>query len=120
MIDVRAVCRIEELRKRITDYLENGGLFNPEMMEHEKVRALLIECREKLAKVAPLIEALERNAQECDRHALFCKTEIEKGGDYEHLKTRQDEAEFLAIQIRAMNRAALAEFEKAGKGTDAD
>lgn len=38
----------EELILRITDYLEAGGLFNPEMMEHDKVRDLLVDCREFL------------------------------------------------------------------------
>ena len=30
---------------RIQNYLGKGGLFNPEMMEHEKVRDLLVDCR---------------------------------------------------------------------------
>lgn len=30
----------------ITEYLSAGGLFNPEMMEHEKVRDLLIRVRD--------------------------------------------------------------------------
>ena len=34
------------IRNAITEYLEVGGLFNPECMEHNKVRDLLIECRE--------------------------------------------------------------------------
>ncbi len=34
---------------RITDYLSIGGLFNPEMMEHDKVRDLLIDCRDSLS-----------------------------------------------------------------------
>lgn len=33
---------------RITDYLTGGGLFNPEMAMHERVRDLLIDCREAL------------------------------------------------------------------------
>lgn len=33
---------------RITDYLISGGLFNPELAEHDKVRDLLIDCREVL------------------------------------------------------------------------
>jgi hypothetical protein len=43
------------LEDRITNYLANGGLFNPEMMEHEKVRDLLMDCRAVLAstKSAP-------------------------------------------------------------------
>ena len=35
-------------RERINDYLSCGGLFNPELMEHEKVRALLLDCREEI------------------------------------------------------------------------
>jgi hypothetical protein len=39
-----------EIMQRITDYLKSGGLFNPEMANHEKVRDLLIDCRDELAK----------------------------------------------------------------------
>jgi hypothetical protein len=39
-----------ELIQRITNYLSAGGLVNPELMEHEKVRDLLIDCRDELAK----------------------------------------------------------------------
>ena len=35
-------------RERINDYLSCGGLFNPELMEHEKVRDLLLDCREEI------------------------------------------------------------------------
>lgn len=35
---------------RIQDYLGNGGLINPEMMEHDKVRNLIIDCREYIEK----------------------------------------------------------------------
>lgn len=37
------------LQDRIQSYLGNGGLFNPEMMEHDKVRNLIIDCRTALA-----------------------------------------------------------------------
>ena len=33
---------------KITEYLSSGGLFNPEAMEHVKVRDLLIECRDAM------------------------------------------------------------------------
>ena len=33
---------------RINQYLQAGGTFNPELMEHDKVRDLLIDCREEL------------------------------------------------------------------------
>lgn len=35
-------------RDRIQNYLENGGLVNPELMEHKKVRDLLIEIRDAI------------------------------------------------------------------------
>lgn len=38
----------QTLQDRITEYLSLGGLFNPELMEHEKVRDLLIDCRKHL------------------------------------------------------------------------
>lgn len=38
----------QELSDRITAYLFNGGLFNPELADHLAVRDLLIECREVL------------------------------------------------------------------------
>lgn len=36
------------LLERIDSYLENGGLFNPEIMEQEKVRDLILDCRDAL------------------------------------------------------------------------
>lgn len=36
------------LIERITDYLAKGGLFNPEMMDSEKVQRLLMDCRDYL------------------------------------------------------------------------
>jgi hypothetical protein len=39
---------MDDIISRITDYLANGGLFNPEYMEHEKVRRLLMDCRDEL------------------------------------------------------------------------
>lgn len=38
----------EVLLHRIKDYLCAGGLVNPEMMEHDKVRDLLLDVREYL------------------------------------------------------------------------
>jgi hypothetical protein len=43
----------EGLCERITNYLANGGLFNPESMEHDKVRTLLLDCRAALAHPTP-------------------------------------------------------------------
>ena len=38
--------RREEVSKRITEYLASGGLFNPELMDHDLVRDLLISLRD--------------------------------------------------------------------------
>lgn len=33
---------------KINNYLQVGGLFNPELMEHHKVADLLLECRNEI------------------------------------------------------------------------
>jgi len=42
----------ELLRRRITEYLSGGGLFNPELANHDAVRDLLIDCRAALTEPA--------------------------------------------------------------------
>jgi hypothetical protein len=49
----RAALPAGELTQRITDYLAGGGLFNPELANHDAVRDLLIDCREALAAARP-------------------------------------------------------------------
>lgn len=39
------------IQDRITDYLSAGGLFNPEMMEHDKVRELIMDARTELSRL---------------------------------------------------------------------
>lgn len=38
----------KELQQRLESYFGNGGLFNPEMMEHDKVRDLLSDLQDYL------------------------------------------------------------------------
>lgn len=38
----------KQLLERITNYLSNGGLFNPEYMNHQEVQRLLIDIRDYL------------------------------------------------------------------------
>ena len=42
---IRSYNAMNSLRERINEYLSAGGLFNPEMMEHNKVRDMLMEIR---------------------------------------------------------------------------
>ncbi len=42
-----------ELLNRIQSYFGNGGMFNPETMEHDKVRSLILDIREFLSKINP-------------------------------------------------------------------
>ena len=51
----------------IQEYLEMGGAFNPELMEHDKVRDMVMIARDELA------EAHERNAamREAIREAYY-------------------------------------------------
>lgn len=47
----------------ITDYLANGGLFNPELMEHQKVSDLLRNCRDAIAERDARVAELEQDAR---------------------------------------------------------
>jgi hypothetical protein len=38
---------------RINAYLQGGGLFNPEMANHDAVRDLLMDCRKALMDAQP-------------------------------------------------------------------
>lgn len=43
----------KQLLERITNYLSNGGLFNPEYMDHQSVQRLLIDIRDYLNETPP-------------------------------------------------------------------
>ena len=46
---------------RITAYLSGGGLFNPELANHDAVRDLLIDCRAELAAAeAKRVEVMQQ------------------------------------------------------------
>lgn len=70
--------------QRITDYLAAGGLFNPECMDHDKVRDLLMECREDIIESAKtiaiqhrLMVTAEQRGDEKAREDLGQKAEAE-------------------------------------------
>jgi hypothetical protein len=59
-----------DLQAQITDYLAKGGLWNPEAMEHDKVRDLLRGCRAAMEKVESLESA--KDAAYAERNKLVC------------------------------------------------
>ena len=46
--------------------------------------------------------AIQASAEECERHAQFLKSEAERGGNWNHLMTRSEEALYNAQRIRAL------------------
>jgi hypothetical protein len=62
----------KDLINQITDYLSSGGLFNPELADHNKVRDLLIECREALEVLEKIanVNAMDYEYQQWAREAL--------------------------------------------------
>lgn len=42
---------MNDVLERISQYLQAGGFFNPELMEHEKVLDLLIDCRSEITRL---------------------------------------------------------------------
>jgi hypothetical protein len=55
---------------RITDYLFSGGLFNPELANHDAVRDLLIDARDALAAER---ERADRNQEDAGRWIRLCE-----------------------------------------------
>jgi hypothetical protein len=61
---------------RINDYLRHGGLNNPELMDHDAVLQLLMDCREALVSYDYQIELAKRSvqiAEEALEAAASCK-----------------------------------------------
>ena len=47
--------------ERINEYLYTGGLFNPELADHDKVRMLILDCRDYIEQ----LEARLNNPTDC-------------------------------------------------------
>lgn len=50
---------LKEIQIRIQDYLMAGGLFNPELMEHDKVSQLIKDCLKELKSAEEAIQCLQ-------------------------------------------------------------
>ena len=53
---------MSDIAELLTEYCLHGGLYNPELMQHDKVRELLIDCRDEIARLRLTDD--ERNALE--------------------------------------------------------
>lgn len=49
---------MSEVLNKINEYLQVGGFFNPEMMEHDKVRDMVLECRDEIKRLEDKAEKL--------------------------------------------------------------
>jgi hypothetical protein len=49
---------MSDIAELLTEYLLHGGLYNPELMQHDKVRDLLIDCRDEIARLRDAIRRL--------------------------------------------------------------
>lgn len=56
-----AGCDKMSILDKLTEYFLHGGLYNPEMMEHEKVRDLLIEAREEILLLYKKLESVSND-----------------------------------------------------------
>jgi len=55
MTPTEIATELHELDSRITQYLSVGGLFNPEHMEHDKVRLLIMDVHKSLLAAADIV-----------------------------------------------------------------
>lgn len=87
----------DDIVSRITDYLTNGGVFNPEMMPRGAARDLFFDCRDE-------IEQLRKDNAHLDRMWLAA---IDSIGVVraETKKAASDEIERLRAQAAALREA---------------
>jgi hypothetical protein len=45
-----------KINDKIQEYLSKGGLFNPELMQHDKVRDLIMECDSTIKQLESLVK----------------------------------------------------------------
>jgi hypothetical protein len=80
------------ITEQITEYLTSGGLFNPELMPHEKVRDLLVDCRDELNRIHKL--ELDLHFQKLQKAEWACYACMEKSkaaaDEIERLKKKCD------------------------------
>lgn len=48
-----------DIVEKLTNYLESGGLFNPEAMDHDAVRDMIILARNEIEFLRKRIDSLE-------------------------------------------------------------
>jgi hypothetical protein len=65
-----------DLATRIAAYLSGGGLFNPELANHDAVRDLIIDCRARIE---------ELQAKAADWQAMKDELDMARA-NYQHLK----------------------------------
>jgi hypothetical protein len=56
---------------QITEYLSNGGLFNPELMPHFHVRDLLMACRDEIIAARACAEMMLQGTGQAQCEALL-------------------------------------------------
>ena len=101
----------ELLRERITAYLCTGGLFNPELANHDAVRNLLIDCRDFLSQPEPTMSA-EEVREACARIARAHIGQAEKERRRKGFKLNdevqaEERGETIAAEIIELNIRSL-------------
>ena len=61
----------DQIKQRLASYFGNGGLFNPEMMDHDKVRDLIQDCRTALEGQEQRIRDLEQPMELTNPQAIL-------------------------------------------------
>lgn len=56
-----------QVPQRITDYLSSGGLWNPELANHDEVRHMLIDARDVIEIMQREIDKLNAGWNMCEK-----------------------------------------------------
>ena len=116
------------LAARITEYLSLGGLFNPEMANHDAVRDLLIDCRAALSSPEQGTEGVSEWERDPLGHAVrllwvietryLAASTRERRKIALELQDAKEEVVSVAVQLEIEKAAALERAPRQEKGEE--
>jgi hypothetical protein len=74
-LDLAPATLDDALIARVASYLSTGGLFNPELAQHDNVRDLLIDLRDRIAALMAELEAAKETGRALFRAAQKAEAE---------------------------------------------
>ena len=84
--------------EEISQYLQTGGLFNPELANHDAVRDLLIRCRDEIEELKKERDSLQFWGNSSRLHVRLLESQIDEMKEWIREIKKQDPTESAAVK----------------------